>query len=117
MKSISKYLTLLIILATLLSACNQNVPVTPIAESTATAALPTPNVNINSGPDVEEALLVSGTLKLEDYQAMYEHLSRLTKDAVTLEALKVATMMLPKVDHARVEFQILSTMINITTAQ
>ncbi len=119
MKSISKYLTLLIILATLLSACNQNVPVTPIAESTATAPLPTPNVNINSGPDVEEAALeYLGLWKLEDYQAMYEHLSRLTKDAVTLEAFEGSHRdVTKKLTMQGVEFQILSTMINITTAQ
>ncbi len=54
MKTISKYLSLLIILVTLLSACNQNAAVTPTAEPTATVPLPTPNVNIDSGPNVEE---------------------------------------------------------------
>ncbi len=119
MKSISKCLTFLIILVTLLSACNQNVPVTPTAEPTATAPLPTPNVNIDSGPDVEEAAVEYMELwKLEDYPAMYEHLSRLTKDAVTPEDFESSHRdTAKKLTMQGVEFQILSTMINITTAQ
>lgn len=119
MKSISKYLTLLIILVTLLSACNQNAAVTPTPEPTATVPLPTPNVNINSGPDVEEAARTYMDLwKVEDYQAMYEQLSRLTKDAVTPEAFESSHRDTAKnLTMQGVEFQILSSMLNITTAQ
>lgn len=119
MKSISKYLTILIILVTLLNACNQNAAVTPTPEPTATVPLPTPNVNINSGPDVEEAARTYMDLwKVEDYQAMYEQLSRLTKDAVTPEAFESSHRDTAKnLTMQGVEFQILSSMLNITTAQ
>lgn len=119
MKSISKYLTILIILVTLLNACNQNAAVTPTPEPTATVPLPTPNVNINSGPDVEEAARAYMDLwKVEDYQAMYEQLSRLTKDAVTPEAFESSHRDTAKnLTMQGVEFQILSSMLNITTAQ
>ena len=72
MKKISKYLTLLIILVTVLNACTQKAAVTPIAEPTATVTLPTPNVNIDFGPDVEEAASAYMELwKVEDYGGMY----------------------------------------------
>ncbi len=119
MKTISKYLTFLIILVTLLSACNQKVVVTPTAEPTATAPLPTPNVNIDYGPDVEEAATAYMDLwKVEDYQAMYDQLSRLTKDAVTPEAFESSHRDTAKnLTMQGIDFQILSTMLNITTAQ
>ncbi|HBO33841.1 MAG TPA: hypothetical protein DD636_03745 [Anaerolineaceae bacterium] len=119
MKTISKYLTFMIILAILLSACNQNAAVTPTAEPTAIAPLPTPNVNIDSGPDVEEAALAYMEFwKIEDYQSMYEQLSRLTKDAVTPEDFENSHRdTAKKLTMQGVEFQILSTMLNITTAQ
>lgn len=119
MKTISKYLSLLIILVTLLSACNQNAAVTPTAEPTATVPLPTPNVNIDSGPNVEEAAIEYMELwKVEDYPAMYERLSRLTKDAITLEAFESSHRdTAKKLTMQGVEFQILSSMLSITTAQ
>jgi len=98
MKTISKYLTFMIILVILLSACNQNAAVTPTAEPTATAPLPTPNVNIDSGPDVEEAALAYMEFwKIEDYQSMYEQLSRLTKRrCYPPKILRTATAIPPK---------------------
>ncbi len=119
MKSMSKYLTILIILVTLLSACSQNAAVTLTTEPTVTAPLPTPNVSIDTGPDVEEAARQYLELwKSEDYQAMYALLSRLTKDAITPEDFEESHRDTAKnLTMQGMDFQILSSMLNITTAQ
>jgi penicillin-binding protein 2 len=119
MKTKFKYLTVLIILVTLLSACNQNATVTPTVEPTETVILPDPNVNFDSAPDVEEAALEYMELwKVEDYQAMYALLSRLTKDAITPEDFEIEHRdTAKKLTMQGMDYQILSSMLNITTAQ
>ena len=119
MKAKSKYLTVLIILITLLSSCNQSAAVTPTPEPTATVPLPTPNVIIDTGPDVEDAAKAYMELwKIEDYQSMYEQLSRLTKDAVTAEDFESSHRdTAKKLTMQGMDYQILSSMLNITTAQ
>ncbi|MDD4577815.1 MAG: penicillin-binding transpeptidase domain-containing protein [Anaerolineaceae bacterium] len=119
MKATSKYLAILIILVTLLSACNQAVAPTPTTEPTATQPLPTPNIIVETGPDVEEAARGYMELwKVEDYQAMYALLSRLTKDAVTPEAFEESHRdTAKKLTLQGMDYQILSTMLNLTTSQ
>ncbi|MEL7626785.1 MAG: penicillin-binding transpeptidase domain-containing protein [Anaerolineaceae bacterium] len=118
MKSISKFLAVLIILVSLLSACKQTAP-TPTSEPTAALPLPTPYVDVTTAPDVEEAARAYLELwKVEDYQAMYALLSRLTKDAVTPEAFEESHRdTAKKLTMQGIDFQILSSMLNITTAQ
>jgi penicillin-binding protein 2 len=119
MKTINKYLTTLIILVMMLSACNQNAIVTPTAEPTVTLPLPSPNVSFDSVPDVEAAAREYMDLWVrEDYQQMYDRLSRLTKDAVTIEAFEASHRDTAiKLTMQEIDYQILSSMLNITTAQ
>ncbi|MFA5612126.1 MAG: NTF2-like N-terminal transpeptidase domain-containing protein [Anaerolineaceae bacterium] len=119
MKTINKYLTTLIILVMMLSACNQNTIVTPTAEPTVTLPLPSPNVSFDSVPDVEAAAREYMDLwVIEDYQQMYDRLSRLTKDAVTIEAFEASHRDTAiKLTMQEIDYQILSSMLNITTAQ
>lgn len=120
MKAINKYVTLLVVMVTLLVACNGNASVTPTPEPTEEAvALPTPNVNIATGPDVETAARAYFELwKSEAYPEMYDHLSRLTKDALTAEAFEASHRDTAiKLTMQAVDFQVLSSMLNLSTAQ
>ena len=119
MRKIHKYLTTLIILVMVLSACNQNATVTPTPEPTATIPLPSPNVSFDSVPDVESAAREYLDLWVrEDYQQMYDRLSRLTKDAVTMEAFEASHRdTAVKLTMQEMDYEVLSSMLNITTAQ
>ena len=86
MKKTNKILTILLVLASLLTACNPKTPATPVVEPTASLPLPTPIVSTETAPDIETAAVEYLELwKTENYPAMYELLSRLTKDAITPE--------------------------------
>jgi len=85
-KSFNKMLFVFVIAAILLSACNGgNTTPAPTLTPT-TTGLPEPVINVESVPDVEQAAKAYLDLwKAEDYAAMYDRLSQLTKDAISME--------------------------------
>lgn len=86
MKRLNKVLILFVCLGIALSACKPVATVEPTEVPTIPTSLPTPSVNIETVPDVEEAAKAYLELwKAEDYAAMYAQLSRLSKDAFTQE--------------------------------
>ena len=119
MKAISKYLPLVVILVMLFSACNPAAKPSTTVAPTATVSLPTPNVSIASAPDVETVSQAYLDLwVIEDYPAMYEQLSRLTKDAITVEDFEARHLNTAiKLTMQGMDYQILSSMLGMDTAQ
>lgn len=117
-KSFNKILFAFLIVVLLLSACNGGAT-TPPPALTPTPALPDPVINIESVPDVEKAAKVYLDLwKVEDYAGMYETLSQLTKDAISMEDFeKSHRNTAVKITMQGMDYSILSKMVNPTTAQ
>ena len=119
MKKTNKILTILLVLASLLTACNPNTPATPVVEPTASLPLPTPIVSTETPPDIETAAVEYLELwKAENYPAMYELLSRLTKDAITPEEFEESHRdTAKKLTMKSMDYQILSSMPNLASGQ
>ena len=119
MKATSKYLPLVVILVMVISACNPAAKPSATVAPTATVSLPTPNVSIASAPDVETVSQAYLDLwVIEDYPAMYEQLSRLTKDAITVEDFEARHRNTAiKLTMQGMDYQILSSMLGMDTAQ
>jgi len=119
MKKTNKILTILLVLASLLTACNPNTPATPVVEPTASLPLPTPIVSTETAPDLEIAAVEYLELwKAENYPAMYEQLSRLTKDAITPEEFEESHRdTAKKLTMQSMEYRILSSMPNLASGQ
>jgi len=118
MKSFNKMLFVFVIAALLLSACNGgNTALTPTL--TPTSPLPEPVINIESVPDVEQAAKAYLDLwKAEDYAAMYDRLSQLTKDAVSIEDFEQSHRNTAiKLTMQSMDYTVLSKMVNPTNAQ
>ncbi len=102
----------------LVSAC-VNGTATPVTVATETSSLPTPIVRVTQQVDVEpvaESFL--NAWKDEAYDAMYNQLTSITKDAVTFEAFEktyrnaAVAMTLQEMDY-----QILSSLVTPSSAQ
>lgn len=119
MSKLSKIVLLLMLIAMVFSACDPKQAATPTAEPTPTAGLPTPNVNVSTAPDAESAAKAYLELwKAEDYPAMYEQLSRLTKDAISLEDFESSHRdTAKKLTMQTMSYQILSSLLGLETAQ
>ena len=119
MKRLIEPLILILSLGMLLGACNPTITPEPVNDPTATIGLPTPNVNVESAPDVETAARDYLDLWVaEDYPAMYETLSRLTKDAITpddFEARHRNTAV--KLTMQAMQYQVLSSLLSTDAAQ
>ncbi|HHX08426.1 MAG TPA: hypothetical protein GX730_03200 [Chloroflexi bacterium] len=119
MKRLNKVLILFVCLGIALSACKPVATVEPTEVPTIPTSLPTPSVNIETVPDVEEAAKAYLELwKAEDYAAMYAQLSRLSKDAFTQEDFEASLKdTAVKLTMQGMDYQILSSMLNLTTSQ
>jgi len=118
MRSFNKILFVVLIAALLLSACN-NAPTEPVPTLAPTSGLPEPVINVETAPDVEQAAKTYLDLwKAEDYAAMYDMLSQLTKDAVSMEDFEKSHRdTAVKLTMQGMDYTILSRMVNPTSAQ
>ena len=109
----------MVILVMVISACNPAAKPSATVVPTATVSLPTPNVSIASAPDVETVSQAYLDLwVIEDYPAMYEQLSRLTKDAITVEDFEARHRNTAiKLTMQGMDYQILSSMLGMDAAQ
>lgn len=119
MKKQSKLLLITLVSILVLVSCDPRTTATPQIIPTATESLPTPNVNISEAPDVETAAKAYLDLWVaEDYSGMYAQLSRLTKDAITAEDFESRHRNTAvKLTMQEMEYQILSTLLGMGTAQ
>jgi len=91
---------LFLCLALVLSACNGNV--SPTSSATPTSGLPTPIIDVSQAPDVEEAARAYlEAWKTENYEGMYALLSKLSRDAMTLEDFQKRIRCCYLYDHAK----------------
>ena len=118
MKSFNKMLFVFLIAGMMLSACNGG-NTEPAPTLTPTTGLPEPVINVESVPDVEQAAKAYFDLwKAEDYAAMYDRLSQLTKDAVSIEDFEQSHRNTAiKLTMQGMDYTILSKMVNPTSAQ
>jgi len=118
MKSFNKMFFVFLIAALILSACNGG-NTEPVPTLTPTTGLPEPVINVESVPDVEQAAKAYLDLwKAEDYAAMYDRLSQLTKDAVSMEEFeKSHRNTAVRLTMQGMDYTILSKMVNPTSAQ
>jgi len=108
-----------LILITIISACNGGATSALTQTADVTATLPGPSMRLTQVPDVQAAAdAFLGAWQSEEYDKMYEQLTSLSQDAITLEDFsaryaKVAiTMTLQDL-----EYQILSTLTEPTSAE
>jgi len=118
MKSFNKMLFVFLVAALILSACNGG-NTEPVPTLTPTTGLPEPVINVESVPDVEQAAKAYLDLwKAEDYAAMYDRLSQLTKDAVSMEDFEQSHRDTAiKLTMQGMDYTLLSKMVNPTNAQ
>lgn len=113
-----------VFMALILGACgSQAVSQTPSASNTASITLeptmPLPQVGVTSVPSIQEAASTFLELwKAEDYSKLYDLISESTKSTLTIDSFSqtysdVAT----KLTLQSLDYEILSTMTNPTTAQ
>jgi len=119
MKSLNKLLFVFLTAALLLSACNNASTTEPAPTLAPTSGLPEPVINVETAPDVEQAAKTYFDLwKAEDYTAMYDMLSQLTKDAVSMEDFENSHRdTAVKLTMQGMDYTILSKMVNPTSAQ
>lgn len=118
MKSFSKIFFVFVASVLMLTACNGSTT-QPTPTVTPTTGLPDPVINIESVPDVEQAAVAYLDLwKAEDYAAMYDRLSQLTKDAVSMEEFEQSHRNTAiKLTMQSLDYSVLSRMVNPTSAQ
>ena len=118
MKSFSKIFFVFVASVLMLTACNGSAT-QPTPTVTPTTGLPDPVINIESVPDVEQAAVAYLDLwKAEDYAAMYDRLSQLTKDAVSMEEFEQSHRNTAiKLTMQSLDYSVLSRMVNPTSAQ
>ena len=116
MKFFNKILFVFLAVVLALSACNGN-KTDPAA--TQTPGLPDPVISIGSVPDVEQAAKAYLDLwKAEDYGAMYNQLSQLTRDALSPEDFEKSHRDTAiKLTMQGMDYTLLSKMVNPTNAQ
>lgn len=118
MKSFSKIFFVFVASVLMLTACNGSTT-QPTPTVTPTTGLPDPVINIESVPDVEQAAVAYLDLWIaEDYAAMYDRLSQLTKDAVSMEEFEQSHRNTAiKLTMQSLDYSVLSRMVNPTSAQ
>lgn len=118
MKSFSKIFFVFVASVLTLTACNGSTT-QPTPTVTPTTGLPDPVINIESVPDVEQAAVAYLDLWIaEDYAAMYDRLSQLTKDAVSMEEFEQSHRNTAiKLTMQSMDYSVLSRMVNPTSAQ
>ncbi|HQK03634.1 MAG TPA: penicillin-binding transpeptidase domain-containing protein [Anaerolineaceae bacterium] len=109
---------LFLVLSMVLGACAKLPPgasPTPTPE----AGLPTPVLVLTQAPDVEkEAQAYLDAWKSEDYEGMYARLSKLTRDALTLEDfIKQHKNAAVAMTMQEINYAVLSSMVRPTSAQ
>jgi len=119
MKPFKRMLLVILISALLLSSCNNLASTEPAPTPSPTEGLPEPVINVQSGPDAEEAAKAYLELwKVEDYAAMYDMLSQLTKDSVSMEEFEASHRNTAiKLTMQGMDYSVLSKMVNPTSAQ
>lgn len=117
MTLVKKFLPFILVLSLFLAGCKGS-DVTP-SPATSISNLPTPQIKVESGPDVELAARdFLETWKLENWPALYDKLSKLTRDAMSQEEfLKKINDANAALTVALMDYKILSKMHNPTTAQ
>ena len=118
MKSFSKIFFVFVASVLTLTACNGSTT-QPTPTVTPTTGLPDPVINIESVPDVEQAAVAYLDLWIaEDYAAMYDRLSQLTKDAVSMEEFEQSHRNTAiKLTMQSLDYSVLSRMVNPMSAQ
>jgi penicillin-binding protein 2 len=118
-----KFLRWLNILAllTFLSACSSggNVGVPLLPSSATDTPLPPPGVTLQPAPDAGAALTAYlDAFKADNYNAMYDMLSKVSKDAVTLEEFaKRNRDALNEMSAGSFDYQVLSNLVNPYSAE
>jgi penicillin-binding protein 2 len=119
MKRISTLLLLLLFLSSCASKATHETAGTSAAQLTQSSELPTPLVETTQVPDVSASLTTFLEFwRQNDHAKMYEMLTRVSKDAVTLEAFdKQLVDFAVSLTMQDFEYTVLSTLIKPTTAQ
>lgn len=113
-----RILMLFLVFTLLLGACAK-LPAAGTPTATAESGLPTPVLALTQAPDVEsEAKDYLELWKSEDYEGMYARLSKLTRDALTLEDFtKQHKNAAVAMTMQAMNYSILSSMVRPSTAQ
>lgn len=113
-----RWLNLIVILA-LLTACGLNTGDGPISIFGPSPTLPPPSVGITPAPDAGPTVeAYFEALKDNDYAAMYDMLTQVSRDAITLEDFSQRyNDALNKMSATTFEYEILSSLINPHNAQ
>ncbi|MHB8135180.1 MAG: penicillin-binding transpeptidase domain-containing protein [Anaerolineaceae bacterium] len=82
-----RLVSLLVLIIFIISACTPKISETPQpTQLDATEPLPTPQINITHAPDAkQEAADFLEDWRLEDFESMYNRLSTLSRDAISIE--------------------------------
>jgi len=116
---LSNWLLLLVMLISACSPAAATPQVEPTMAGTATSALPAPKVGVTRAPDARSAAEeFLSTWKGEDYSAMYDRLTRVSRDAVTLEDFTTRYRDTAiNLSLQTIDYEVLSTLTNPNTAQ
>jgi penicillin-binding protein 2 len=111
-----RLISLILLPALVLTACGANGGFPGFATET---ALPQPAVTINSAPDAGAALAAYlDAYKADNYNAMYDTLSRVTRDSVTLEDFARRNRdALNEMSAGSFDYEVLSALVNPLAAE